>query len=210
MEIFELTVGPKFQTNCYIVKSELGHGVCIDPGDEPEKIAAKAKAEGVNIRYILLTHGHYDHIGGVTELKRMFPEAKSCVMAEDLDICKNPALVDNSTVAPIDPDMLMSDGDIVKVDELSFKYMATPGHTKGSAIILCGDKMFSGDTVFSRGCGRTDYYGGSTGEMRSSLKKIGNLEGDYEIFTGHGPGTSLEIERYANMFMRKAMGLSVL
>ena len=122
--------------------------------------------------------------------------------------CRNPLLVGGDN-APADPDMLVSDGDVIKVAELSFKYMATPGHTKGSAIIISGDCIFSGDTIMSRTCGRTDLYGGSTKEIRVSLKKIGELEGDYKIYPGHGPETNMAVERYANPYLRKAMGLGI-
>ena len=209
MEIHELVVG-ELQTNCYIVTSELNHAVVVDPGDEAEKILEKVRELGVKVKYILLTHGHFDHINAADAVKKAFPEAKIVVMAEDKDLCDNPTLVSPRVSGGTDPDLLFADGDKVKLDELDFVYMATPGHTKGSAIILCGDKLFTGDTLMSRGCGRTDLFGGSTKAMRQSLKKIGELPGeDYEIFPGHGPGTCMRIERYANPYLRKAMGLGL-
>lgn len=207
MEITLLTVGA-YQTNCYIVTADDKSAVVIDPGEEADKIINKAKELGAKVKYILLTHGHFDHIGAADAVKRAFPESRIVVMKADEDICRNAALVggDNATA---DPDMLVEDGDIIKVAELSFKYMATPGHTKGSAIIICEDKIFSGDTIMSRTCGRTDLFGGSTKDIRSSLKKIGELSGDYEIYPGHGPETNMAVERYANPYLRKAMGLGI-
>mgnify|MGYP000529115930 CR=1 FL=1 len=207
MEITLLTVGA-YQTNCYIVTADDKSAVVIDPGEEADKIINKAKELGAKVKYILLTHGHFDHIGAADAVKRAFPESRIVVMKADEDICRNAALVggDNATA---DPDMLVEDGDIIKVAELSFKYMATPGHTKGSAIIICEDKIFSGDTIMSRTCGRTDLFGGSTKDIRSSLKKIGVLSGDYEIYPGHGPETNMAVERYANPYLRKAMGLGI-
>ena len=207
MEITLLTVGA-YQTNCYIVTADDKSAVVIDPGEEADKIINKAKELGAKVKYILLTHGHFDHIGAADAVKRAFPESRIVVMKADEDICRNAALVggDNATA---DPDMLVEDGDIIKVAELSFKYMATPGHTKGSAIIICEDKIFSGDTIMSRTCGRTDLFGGSTKDIRSSLKKIGELSGDYEIYPGHGPETNMAVERYAYPYLRKAMGLGI-
>lgn len=207
MEITLLTVGA-YQTNCYIVTADDKSAVVIDPGAEADKIINKAKELGAKVKYILLTHGHFDHIGAADAVKRAFPESRIVVMKADEDICRNAALVGGDD-ATADPDMLVEDGDIIKVAELSFKYMATPGHTKGSAIIICEDKIFSGDTIMSRTCGRTDLFGGSTKDIRSSLKKIGELSGDYEIYPGHGPETNMAVERYANPYLRKAMGLGI-
>ena len=209
MEIHELTVG-ELAANCYIVTSEMNHAVVIDPGAEAEKILAKIRELGAKVKYVLLTHGHFDHVGAADAVKRAFPECKIVILKEDKEFCDDPKLLDPSAAGGCDPDLLFSDGDKVKLDELDFVFMATPGHSKGSATILCGDKIFSGDTLMSRGCGRTDFYGGSTKDMRASLKKIGELpEEDYEIFPGHGPGTCMRIERYANPYLRKAMGLSI-
>lgn len=208
MQIHELVVGP-LKTNCYIVTSDQNHAVIIDPGFEAERIVAKIRELGAKPKFILLTHGHFDHIGGVNALKKTFPEMKSVIMREDEDICLDPSLINKEIGVVTQPEMLFADGDIVKLDDLSFKFIATPGHTKGSACIICEDKLFTGDTLFSRGYGRTDLYGGSTRDMKASLKRIGALEGDYEVYPAHGPHTDLKTERYANPYLRKAMGLGI-
>lgn len=208
MQIHELVVGP-LKTNCYIVTSDQNHAVIIDPGFEAERIVAKIRELGAKPKFILLTHGHFDHIGGVNALKKTFPEMKSVIMREDEDICLDPSLINREIGVVTQPEMLFADGDIVKLDDLSFKFIATPGHTKGSACIICEDKLFTGDTLFSRGYGRTDLYGGSTRDMKASLKRIGALEGDYEVYPAHGPHTDLKTERYANPYLRKAMGLGI-
>ena len=208
MEIHELVVGP-LKTNCYIVTSDMNHAVIIDPGFDAEKIAAKIRELGAKPKFMLLTHGHFDHIGAVNALKKTFPEMKSVILAEDEDLCLNPGLINNEIGVVTKPDMLFADGDIVKLDDLDFKFMATPGHTKGCACIIVEDKIFTGDTLFSRGYGRTDLYGGSTRDMKMSLKKIGAIEGDYEIYPAHGPHSTLKTEKYANPYLRKAMGLGI-
>ena len=208
MEIHELVVGP-LKTNCYIVTSDMNHAVIIDPGFDAEKIAAKIRELGAKPKFMLLTHGHFDHIGAVNALKKTFPEMKSVILAEDEDICLNPGLINEEIGVVTKPDMLFADGDIVKLDDLDFKFMATPGHTKGCACIIVEDKIFTGDTLFSRGYGRTDLYGGSTRDMKMSLKKIGAIEGDYEIYPAHGPHSTLKTEKYANPYLRKAMGLGI-
>ena len=208
MQIHEIVVGP-LKTNCYIVTSDMNHAVIIDPGFDAEKIAAKVRELGAKPKFILLTHGHFDHIGAVNGLKKIFPEMKSVILAEDEDICLDPSLISKEIGVKTVPDMLFADGDIVKLDDLTFRYMATPGHTKGCACIIVEDKIFSGDTLFSRGYGRTDLYGGSTRDMKNSLKKIGAIEGDYEIYPAHGPHTTLKTEKYANPYLRKAMGLGI-
>ena len=208
MEIHELVVGP-LKTNCYIVTSDMNHAVIIDPGFDAEKIAAKIRELGAKPKFMLLTHGHFDHIGAVNALKKTFPEMKSVILAEDEDICLNPGLINNEIGVVTKPDMLFADGDIVKLDDLDFKFMATPGHTKGCACIIVEDKIFTGDTLFSRGYGRTDLYGGSTRDMKMSLKKIGAIDGDYEIYPAHGPHSTLKTEKYANPYLRKAMGLGI-
>ncbi len=208
MQIHEIVVGP-LKTNCYIVTSDMNHAVIIDPGFDAEKIAAKVRELGAKPKFMLLTHGHFDHIGAVNGLKKIFPEMKSVILSEDEDICLDPSLITKEIGVVTTPDMLFADGDIVKLDDLTFKFMATPGHTKGCACIIVEDKIFSGDTLFSRGYGRTDLYGGSTRDMKNSLKKIGSLEGEYDIYPAHGPHTNLKTEKYANPYLRKAMGLGI-
>ena len=208
IKIIKKPVAPIDANSYTVIDTENKKCLLIDFGADFSRLMKSCDDLGLTVCGAILTHGHFDHIGAADDVKRAFPQSQIVIMKEDEDICRNPSLVGGDNVTA-DPDMLVSDGDVIKVAELSFKYMATPGHTKGSAIIICGDCIFSGDTLMSRTCGRTDLYGGSTKEIRASLKKIGALEGDYKIYPGHGPETNMAVERYANPYLRKAMGLGI-
>ncbi|HPD88130.1 MAG TPA: MBL fold metallo-hydrolase [Oscillospiraceae bacterium] len=215
MTITEITVGI-MRTNCYVVETERKNAVVIDPGDEGGRLTDRLTNMGVKVTYIFLTHGHFDHTGAVKDVLKRFPEAKVVVMKEDEDILLDPSLVVNRVQGKfgeryhIKPDLLVSDGKVLKLDELAFVFIATPGHTKGSCTILLGKNLFTGDTLFAGMCGRTDLYGGSQSDMRRSLARLGNLEGDYEVLPGHGPGSTLAIERFQNVYLKSAMGKEVL
>ncbi|HNW04638.1 MAG TPA: MBL fold metallo-hydrolase [Oscillospiraceae bacterium] len=215
MTVTEITVGI-MRTNCYVVESEQKNAVVIDPGDEGDRLTDRLTNLGVKVRYIFLTHAHFDHTGAVKEVQKRFPEAKVVLMKADEEILLDPSLVVNRVQGKfgeryhIKPDLFVSDGEILKLDELSFVFIATPGHTKGSCTILLCDQLFTGDTLFAGMCGRTDLYGGSQSDMKRSLARLGNLEGDYEILPGHGPGSTLAIERFRNSYLRSAMGKEVL
>lgn len=181
----KIVVGP-LEENCYIVYEEK-NSVLIDPGDEAEKILSRIKSLNVDLLAIFLTHGHYDHIGAVEAIRKKTKAPVYCSEKEK-ELLFNPAL-NLSEDPPISliPDHTFSDGDEVRVKDMEFRFMLTPGHTLGSAVIFYGDELFTGDTLFFGGYGRTDLPTGDMGEMRKSLRRLLSLEKNYNVYPGHGP-----------------------
>ncbi len=192
MNLHRLTVGP-LQTNCYLVADESGVCAVIDPGDEPEKILAYAREHGLRICAVLLTHGHFDHVGGV----RVIAQATACpVWMHENDLTLRTAM---TVAAPYYTDFY-AEGDEVAVGSLRFLVMETPGHTPGSVCLLCENTLFTGDTLFAGSCGRTD-LGGNAQNMRRSLARLAAIRENYTVCPGHGAGSTLEAERAGNPYL---------
>ena len=191
LKIHTLVLG-LYQVNCYVVHNEESDRcVVIDPGYEPKKIAAFLAEKGLTLEAILLTHGHFDHVGGVKEL------AENCkVYLHELERSMPQAL----TAGPL----YATDGYPARFEiaGMGFTVLHTPGHTPGSVCLLCEDAMFSGDTLFAGSCGRTDLPGGDWATIQSSLKRLQELPGDYRVFPGHGEDTKLSQERLYNPYLR--------
>lgn len=199
MKIFSMQLG-MLGTNCYFLCDEEAC-VCavIDPGAAGEKVAAFAAARGFAIDKILLTHAHFDHVGGLSALRRAAPDAPIYVHAldtvEELNMSHG-KLVYTDTYA---------EGDEIAVGSLSVRVLHTPGHTQGSVCLMAQNAIFTGDTLFAGSCGRVDFAGGSSEQMLASLKRLGQLAGDYEIYPGHGESSTLSCERRTNPYLREAM-----
>lgn len=192
MKLHRLTVGP-LQTNCYLVADESGACAVIDPGDEPEKSLTYAREHGLRICAVLLTHGHFDHVGGV----RAIAQATACpVWMHEKDLTLRTAM---TVAAPYYTD-LYAEGDEVAVGSLRFLVMETPGHTPGSVCLLCENTLFTGDTLFAGSCGRTD-LGGNAQDMRRSLARLAALRENYTVCPGHGVSSTLEAERAGNPYL---------
>ena len=185
-----------YQTNCYLVWEENSPTcVVIDPGYEPDTILVEAKKLGKEITAVLLTHGHFDHVGGVRELAA---ETGCPVYLHEAELSMPPQM----TAGPLFYTNTYGEGDFVEAAGLSFKVLHTPGHTPGSVCLLCENAMFSGDTLFWGSCGRTDLPGGSGVTIRKSLLRLADLSGDYDVYPGHGDATTLSFERNMNPYMR--------
>lgn len=191
-----------FETNTYIVvDEETGETAVVDPS-LPEEILIE-KLEGKNVKYVLLTHGHFDHIGGVNLVKEK-TGAKVVIHKEDEEmLCdKNKNYGTDST--PIYADILVEDGTELMLGNSKITVLHTPGHTKGGVCYIFSDDrvMFSGDTLFRLTAGRTDLYGGDARTELMSLTKIAELDGDYQVYPGHDRATTLDFERQYNRYMR--------
>ncbi len=194
MEILTITGGSLY-TNCYMAWGDSKDCILVDPGFEADKILEQVRSHGKQVAAVLLTHGHFDHIGGV----KAIAEATGCkvyIHKEDLSL---PNRLTAGTIPATDH---YEDGDTLTVAGLRLQVLHTPGHTPGGVCLVCEDVIFSGDTLFAGTCGRTDLPGGSYTQIHQSLMRLSELEGDYQVFPGHGEATTMAMERRLNPYMQ--------
>lgn len=187
------------ETNTYLALNG-ERAFVVDPGADADKILAAAEAEGAKIEWVLLTHAHFDHIGGVAELQRA--GAQVVLHRDDLGIVssfKNLAFYAGVKVEKFLPDVTVSGGETLDVAGVKVRVIHTPGHTAGGVCYVAVDVIFTGDTLFELSYGRTDFPTGSFKELKNSvLNKLFVLPGDYRLLPGHGAPTTLAFEREHN------------
>jgi glyoxylase-like metal-dependent hydrolase (beta-lactamase superfamily II) len=192
-------------TNCYVLGDESTKSLAIiDPGDDASDIVGMVKRSGMEVKMILLTHGHFDHVTAVPDLVKIYPDVPVYIHPKDLAQAREPSQFGNG-IGKIDAMRFYEDGDTVQLGNLTIQVLSTPGHTPGSVTLLCGDAMFSGDTLFAGSCGRTDFPGGSYKQMMESLRRLANLKGNYKVYPGHESFSDLDRERRYNSFMAAAL-----
>ena len=192
-----------FGENCYVVSDDLNTGVIVDPGDSTEKISLYLMQNGIKPKVILLTHGHFDHVGAVNSLKREY-NLMVCANIYEKGILKDPSMiyVFGGGGEAVEVDKWFKDGDVLNFGELSFKVLYTPGHTAGSSCFLIENHLFSGDTLFRESVGRCDLPGGSFDAISNSIKsKIFSLDEKTLVYPGHGDMTDVGYEKIYNPYV---------
>ena len=197
MNVITMSVG-MLGANCYLLCSDQNNCAVIDPGAEPQRIAEKIESEGLSPKMILLTHAHFDHIGGASWLKDRYGVPVWLHKADwelALDPNKNLSSMLGSRQFVLQPDRALVGGEQVPLDELMIGVIETPGHTPGGVSLLVNGVLFSGDTLFDGGYGRTDFWGGDWNALAASLKKLLELPGEYRVLPGHGGQTTIADQR---------------
>ena len=205
MILKQLVVGP-LGSNCYIVGSEASReGMIIDPGDEAEMILNSVTDLGLEIKSIVLTHGHIDHTGALKEIQEATGAEVAIHSDEAKSLLKQPlsTLLNLSYPTPLPPDRLLKNGDRLDIGDLHFLILHTPGHSPGCICLLGERILFSGDTLFNYGIGRTDLLGGDYSQLMNSIHtKLMTLPDNTTVYPGHCPKTTIGTERSGNPFLQ--------
>lgn len=204
----EKILEPSFGENMYIlVDEETKKCAVVDPGGAEDKILSYIKNNGLILEYILLTHGHGDHIGAVKSIREK-TGAKVVAHTDEKELLNDnrknlSCMMPHCGPQELDADIYVNDKEKLTLGNLKLSFIHTPGHTKGGICIRVNDDMFTGDTLFAGSIGRTDFIGGSYKELEKSLKKLSKYENDVKIHPGHGPSSTLGIEKTSNPYMSR-------
>ena len=211
IKLKSLVVGP-FGSNCYIMGSEAGEGIIIDPGFDAKDILKAVKQLELDIKMIVATHSHVDHVGAVKEVKEA-TGAQFAIHRDDAPSLSNsaavlPSFMRISVSSPPQPEILLVEGDKVEVNGISLAVLHTPGHSLGGISLLGHGAVFTGDTLFCQGIGRFDFPGASGSQLLDSIhSKLMTLPDDTIVYPGHGPKTTIGDERHNNPFLRPGVVL---
>jgi len=205
MNIKRIVVGV-YAVNCYIVYDDNKNGFIVDPGGDSDDIIKFIDEEKIKLKFILLTHGHADHIGAVKIIKEKY-NLSIYASIKEKDLLKDPIINLSKSIPPFKDIELIADRWLYDEEVIDFYgeklyIMETPGHTIGSICICMDGVVFSGDTLFRMSIGRSDLPTGSFDEIINSVKKLYNLKKDYRILPGHGAESNLQFERENNPFMK--------
>lgn len=205
MQYITIPVGP-LQTNCYIVYSQDGTAAIVDPGDDGDRIIRTVRSRNLSVKQIWLTHGHFDHISAVSELKRAFEcQIVACEQEQAVLQDANLNLSAHFAGMPISvqADILLQDGNTFSFGDTTVTMLHTPGHTAGSCCYFIGGLLFSGDTLFQLSVGRVDFPTGDGKILLQSLQRLAQLTENCTVLPGHGAPTTLTAERMQNPYMKQ-------
>ncbi|MBE7053703.1 MAG: MBL fold metallo-hydrolase [Ruminococcaceae bacterium] len=194
-------------TNCYIIYNEnTNNAVVVDPAGNFEKIKSEIESLQLNVKYIIITHAHIDHMIALDELKN-YTGASLVMHKDELEIYKsseyNISVHFKKETPKSNPEILVSDNDEIEFDQIKLKFIHTPGHTKGGMCILTGNYLISGDTLFNGSVGRCDFYSGDMDALLNSIReKLFVLDDDVVVYPGHGDETTIGFEKENNMFLK--------
>ena len=206
MIIKKLVVGP-LEENSYVVADEkTKQALVIDPGDEPDRIIELIKNNAFEVKAIICTHAHFDHIGAVGDVKKV-TGAKVLIHESDMELyrgAKDQAAFWGYDLDDIpEPDGFLNEGDEVRIGNLTFKVLHTPGHSPGGICLYGEGVVFTGDTLFQGSVGRTDFHGGDMAKLKESFKRLLGLPEDTTVLSGHGPETTIRREKRENFFIEE-------
>lgn len=204
-KIMKLVVG-ELQENCFILFDENKDAFVVDPGASSDIIIDAIEKNNLNIKYILLTHGHFDHVGAVAGLKKKF-NAPVYLHKNDKNFLENPKEVRESAfgiqIESANVDVFVKEGDEIPFSDDYIKVIETPGHTIGSVCYLFKNYLFAGDTLFNGSIGRTDFPESDHSLMIDSLKVLKELDDEIYILSGHGPESQMSYEKISNPYLKR-------
>ena len=208
MQIKTYVTGP-IQVNTYVLMDEESQeAVLIDVGGSFETIKKDLDKNGYSIKYILNTHGHFDHILGELEVQQNYPNIPICINKDDVSHFSRleqemQMFGFNTSVPPLNPTQFIDEATQLSIGNHKIKVLSTPGHSKGSLTFYVDNKLFTGDALFYRSIGRTDFYDGDFDELITSIKeKIFTLPDDTTVYPGHGPSTTILDEKKYNQYLK--------
>lgn len=204
-KIIKLVVG-ELQENCFVLFDENKDAFVVDPGASSDIIIEAIEKNTLNIKYILLTHGHFDHVGAVAGLKKKF-NAPVYLHKNDKNFLENPKEVRESAfglqIESANVDVFVKEGDEIPFSDDYIKVIETPGHTLGSVCYLFKNYLFAGDTLFNGSIGRTDFPESDHSLMIESLKVLKELDDEIYVLSGHGPESQMNYEKMSNPYLRR-------
>ncbi len=208
MVVKKLVVGP-LEENCYIIgDSKTKQAIVVDPGDEPDRIIDLIKENGFDVKSIICTHAHFDHIGAIGDIKKA-TGAKILLNNEDIELyekVRDQAAIWGYELDDMpEPDGFLNEGDKVRVGNLTFIVLHTPGHSPGGICLYGEGITVTGDTLFQGSVGRTDFQGGDMTKLKESFRRLLDLPESTIVYSGHGPDTKIGIEKKENLFVTELL-----